>query len=405
MHARPYLTADLPGIGGTVKHRYEDFQVHEIPRYEPSGTGTHTYFCVEKAGLTTEQAVRRIASALNVRPRDVGYAGLKDAHAVTRQVLSLEHVDPQSVERLDLPGIRILWVNRHTNKLKLGHLAGNRFTVLVRDADDFSVEPVRAVLDVLARRGMPNYFGRQRFGHRGHNAEVGLAALGGDFDEALAVMLGRPGEADTGAVLTARQHVERGDYLAAADTWPAAFDHERRACRALARCGDARRAWQSLDWKARRLYLSALQSDLFNRVVAARIENLDRLMTGDLAVKHVNGVVFPVADSRTEQPRCEAFEISPTGPLFGRKMRQPTGLPFDVEARALAEAGLSPTAFTEKAAERMDGTRRPLRVRPQDAEADTGRDDDGPYVRIRFSLPPGAYATTLLREVCKTDSM
>ena len=91
----PYLTVDLPGIGGTIKRSEEDFIVEELPLYPPSGEGTHTYFCIEKHGLTTFAAIDRVARALGERSRDIGYAGLKDARAVTRQVLSLEHVEPQ----------------------------------------------------------------------------------------------------------------------------------------------------------------------------------------------------------------------------------------------------------------------------------------------------------------------
>ncbi|MCH7813494.1 MAG: tRNA pseudouridine(13) synthase TruD, partial [Planctomycetes bacterium] len=175
----PYQTADSPGIGGRIKTEARDFRVEELPLYRPSGTGTHTYFGIEKTGLTTQQAVSRLAAALGKRPRDVGYAGLKDARAVTCQTLSVEHVDPQRVERLDLPGIRIQWVDRHTNKLKLGHLAGNRFLIKIREVADPSLPGVEAVLAALTRRGLPNYFGPQRFGRRGDNAAIGRAALQG----------------------------------------------------------------------------------------------------------------------------------------------------------------------------------------------------------------------------------
>jgi len=400
----PYLTADLPGVGGSVKRHRADFEVEEVPLYNPCGTGTHVYFGVEKTGLTTNRAVQRIAAALEVAPRGVGYAGLKDAQAVTRQVLSVEHVDPEAVRRLDLPGLRILWVDRHTNKLKLGHLAGNRFTVRIRDARLGSPEPVEALLAVLHRRGLPNYFGAQRFGQRGDNAAIGLAALGGDYDDALAVMLGRPAEDDLPDLRAAREQFDRGDYRAAAEAWPRSYDAERRVCRSLAAGNEsAERAWRALDWPARRLYLSALQSKLFNCVVARRIDSLGTLLSGDLAMKHVNGAVFSVTDAAAEQPRCDAFEISPSGPMFGRKMKPAAGDAAAIECAVLAEAGLSPDTFSQARGERLDGSRRALRVRPEHIAADTGADEHGAFVRLRFDLPPGSYATTLLREVCKND--
>ncbi|MHC4609973.1 MAG: tRNA pseudouridine(13) synthase TruD, partial [Planctomycetota bacterium] len=387
----PYMTAELPGIGGRLKRHREDFEVEEIPAYEPSGTGTHTYFCVEKTGLSTRRAVRRIASALRIPPRRIGYAGLKDAQAITRQVLSVEHVDPERVGRLELPSIRVVWVNRHTNKLKLGHLKGNRFIIKVREADDLSTRPVEAILDVLVGRGVPNYFGPQRFGTRGDNAAVGLAAVRGDYDEAITAMLGRPNDADSPNVRTARGHFDRGDYLAAAGAWPQAFDAERRACHALARPNASpEKAWRALDWPTRRLYLAAMQGELFNRVVATRIDSLDRLLPGDLAVKHANQAVFSVTDAAAEQPRCDAFEISPTGPLVGPKMTRPQGEPARVESEILAEAGLSMELFEQERGERIDGARRALRVRPEEPAVDVDQDDHGRFLRVAFVLPAGA---------------
>ncbi|MCP4249635.1 MAG: tRNA pseudouridine(13) synthase TruD [bacterium] len=400
----PYLTADLPGIGGRIKTDAQDFRVEELPLYRPSGTGTHTYVGIEKTGLTTQQAVSRLAAALDIRPRHVGYAGLKDARAVTCQTLSIEHVDPQMVERLDLPGIRIEWVDRHTNKLKLGHLAGNRFHIKVREVVDPSLPRVEGILEVLTRRGLPNYFGPQRFGRRGDNAAIGRAALQGQYDRAVTNLLGKPHHDEAEPVRRARELFDREDYQAAAQAWPHGFEAERRAARTLAQSdGGYERAWRALDWPSRRLFLSAAQSDLFNRVVARRIDALDRLLPGDLAHKHANGAVFVVDDPGAEQPRADAFEISPSGPLPGRKMKAPQDQAAALEAEVFDDAGLSPALFTVGKGERLDGTRRPLRVRPGEPTAEFQEDDTGPYLQTVFTLPPGSYATVLLREITKTE--
>src|ERR1043166_8776551 len=103
----PYLTADLPGIGGEIKRYDEDFIVEELPLYAPSGSGTHVYFAIEKRGLPTLAAIQHIARALGRQPRDIGYAGMKDAHGVTRQMLSVEHVDNNQVESLALSRIKV----------------------------------------------------------------------------------------------------------------------------------------------------------------------------------------------------------------------------------------------------------------------------------------------------------
>src|SRR5438128_877822 len=125
----PYLTRDLPGVGGAIKLRTEDFFVQEMPLYEPSGEGEHVYCEIQKVGIPTFEAINRIAAALNVSTRDIGYAGLKDAKAITRQVLSILGTNEQAVMDLRVPDIAVQWAARHGNKLRLGHLAGNRFAI------------------------------------------------------------------------------------------------------------------------------------------------------------------------------------------------------------------------------------------------------------------------------------
>ena len=118
----PFLTSEMPAVPGAIKRRWEDFRVEELPLYEPSGDGDHVFFCIEKAGLTTHQAVADIARALGVSRKDIGLAGLKDVRAIARQVLSVEHVEPERVLSLQIPRIRVLWARRNRKKLRVGHL-------------------------------------------------------------------------------------------------------------------------------------------------------------------------------------------------------------------------------------------------------------------------------------------
>src|SRR5687768_15511854 len=158
----PFATPDFAGIGGTIRNRPDDFFVQEIPLYEPTGDGEHILFEAQKLGLTTREAVRRIARALEIGPGDVGYAGLKDKHAITRQMFSvpaLNGVNEDRVMRMAADGVFPHWAARHGNKLKVGHLAGNRFAIKIRDVNPMDVVKLRPALDALARRGLPNYFG------------------------------------------------------------------------------------------------------------------------------------------------------------------------------------------------------------------------------------------------------
>lgn len=400
--ALPYLSASLPGVGGVIKQYDEDFVVEELPRYEACGEGTHTFFMLEKQGLTTLEAQRQLAQALGKRQQDIGYAGLKDAHGVTRQVMSVEHVDPERVAGLLLARMRVLWVKQHTNKLKLGHLAGNRFTLKVRQTEAQPRLRAEPILALLSTRGVPNYFGPQRFGARGDNARVGGAVLGGDYEEALALVLGRPGPFDHGAVRQARTLFDAGKVEEATRTWPGAFRDQIRLCRACLKTpANALQAWRAVNHTLRKLYVSAVQSELFNQVLAERIDGIDALETGDVAWKHRNGACFLVEDATTEQPRCAAGEISPTGPVFGARMKEATGEPGRREQRILAQAQVSFEKRRTADGIRVEGTRRPLRVLPQETAFEEGTDEHGPFLLVSFALPPGSYATCVTRELCK----
>ncbi len=404
VHELPYLTAELPGVGGVIKRYNEDFEVEELPLYSPSGQGTHTYFEIEKQGLTTLAAVKMIASALGRAPREIGYAGMKDAHGVTRQTFSVEHVEPDRVQALALSRVQVLSVGLHTNKLRLGHLAGNRFVIKIREAETGSDGKARAVFDELRRRGVPNYFGPQRFGARGDNGQIGRAVLLDDHSQAISLILGRVGPFDHSEVRRAREFYDNGQLREAMLAWPRAFPEQSRVAREMVRTGgDARRAWRSVDHTLRKLYLSAFQSELFNEVLALRLATMDRIEVGDLAWKHVNGAVFRVEDAATEQPRCDALEISPTGPLFGPRMTEPAGPPAQVELNVLADAGLSRDQVRAAYTMKLDGARRPLRVPVGDAELRRGEDTRGSYLMLSFCLPPGAYATNVTREICKNE--
>ncbi|MGE3182188.1 MAG: tRNA pseudouridine(13) synthase TruD [Phycisphaerae bacterium] len=401
----PRLFEDFTRGAGTIKLDYEDFEVEEIPLYEPSGEGTHSYFLLEKRGLNTTQAINNIAQALGAQRRDFGYAGRKDSRAVTRQWVSIEHVPAAQLQRLQIPRIEILDVQMHRNKLKLGHLKGNRFRIRVRQTQVHRLEEFRGKLDELARIGVPNYFGPQRFGARGDNADVGRAVLTGDWDEALDLILGCPDERDFGDILQARRLYEKGDYESARSRWPGMFVDQRRALKTLATTGKKKRAFQAIDRSAIRFYVSALQSALFNQVVAMRLPlGLHVMRDGDLAWRHPQGAIFAVPDAAKEQPRADTFEISPTGPLFGHRMTTPEGLAATQEAAVFENAGLPPEAF-QGGKGRAEGGRRPLRFPVHEPKVTLGADDRGPYLELQFELPRGCYATALLRELFEDETV
>lgn len=339
----PFLTREVPAIPGRLKQSPEDFLVEELPAYGPSGQGEHVLVEIEKRELSTQAALGALAVALG-RPRaDLGYAGLKDARAVTRQQVSVRGVTPEAVRALELPGLRVLSAERHHNKLRVGHLRGNRFRLRLRGVGAERAGDVAAVLDVLARRGLPNAFGPQRFGRDGQAWRLGRELLAGG---------------------ARRQRKRRGVTLL-------------------------------------RFYVSAWQGWLFNRVLAARWESYDGLIDGELAWLHDRGAVFRVADAAGEAGRAARMELSATGPLCGTRSFEPGGAALALERAVLEAEGVVDGQLGGPRFLQWKGARRPLRVPIGELEHDFGRDADGDFLALRFSLPPGAYATCLVRELTK----
>ena len=342
--ADPFLTNDIPGIGGQIRATPEDFQVEERPLYLPCGDGEHLYIKVTKRLLSTPDLVKAISAVVGVKAQGIGTAGLKDARAVTTQMLSLHFVTPEQLARLKTDD-RILSIEilgRHRNRLRPGHHAGNRFCLVIRDIADHARTTVPAVLEILRQRGVPNYFGPQRQGKKGENYLLGAALL-----------------SDT----TRRAQLSR-----------------------------TKRMW----------YLNTFQSHLFNRILARRIDSIDRVFVGDWAIKSDNGACFHVEDAEKEQLRADRFEISPTGILFGSRASWADGEPGRIEEAVMTDAGTTKEALVAAAKTcGFRGERRALRV-PL-AELDWSLDDSA--LTLSFALPPGAYATSVLRELMKTDTI
>lgn len=412
-HARPdrYATADIPGTGGHIKERPEDFLVEEIPQYQPCGEGEHIYLFVQKRNLSTLEMVRILATHFGVRTDAIGYAGLKDKVAITRQAVSI-HVPGKKVE--DYPmvthdRISVLWADRHTNKLRRGHLRGNRFSVRIRGTQAVKVREAMATLERLAASGVPNRVGEQRFGHLQNNHRIGAAIIKGDSPEVLRLLLG-PDPDHPDSFAQAREAYARADYKAALLALPRTASAEQSALRGLIRGWNADGVVRAIDGAQRSFFVSAFQSAVFNTVLDRRVAEgtLATLRTGDLAFKHDNRAVFAVDDAVLADPttaeRLSRFEISPSGPMWGGSMLRAKGVTDKQEVAALEGAGVTVDdlkRFDERARVAMDGQRRPLRVPVIDPDVEGGMDEHGQYVRCAFELPRGSFATVVLREVIK----
>lgn len=407
---RGYLTEDVAPVPGEVRAAPEDFEVEELPLYEPSGEGEHLYLWIEKRGIATDEAVRRIARRLVAKPSEVGYAGLKDAQALTRQWISVFRARAEDAPRVEDEQLRVLVARPHRNKLKVGHLRGNRFAIRIRGGGP-AVDDARAALGRLAAGGVANYVGLQRFGSDRTTHLLGRALVAEDPQAFLdLLLLGAPRDGAApealpgrGRVLDARRAALERDWERAARALPPSYTAELAACRALARGAAPEVAARAVAPKRRGFFVAAFQSLLFNAYLTRRLDRIARLEAGEVAFLHRNGAAFLVADEAAEQARCAAGEISPSGPLFGKRLLRPASgsSAYADEQAVLAEhaPGLGPE-LTPALGARPAGQRRALRILLEDVDVIR----EGEDLRVRFALPKGCYATSVLEELFKRQT-
>ncbi len=336
----PFDHHDLEAIGGHIGPAPEDFVVDEVPLYAASGQGDHWYVRLRKREATTMELRGAVAEAAGVAAGDVGYAGMKDKHAVTTQWLSVPTVRARPPESWQLPeSFSLLEVSRHNNKLRVGHLEGNRFKIRLVALDARAPALIEPFFARLAAAGLSNYFGAQRFGSGQQNLDSALFAL----------RRGRLGpRAGT-----------RGKFMA-----------------------------------------SVIQSEVFNRYAMERLAlGRDRVLVGDVLRFSDGRAMFTAEDAEREQARLDRGELRLTGPMVGPKMKTSGGEPRRLEQAALDSLGLDEPAL--RALGRWaPGTRRDLLLWPGELAHEAAPDGS---LTVQFSLPAGAYASLVIQTLTRRD--
>lgn len=410
-----YLTANTPGIGGVIKQRPADFLVEEQPKADFTDEGEHLILFIEKENLTTSEVVRRVAKAFRIPRQRIGYAGMKDKHAITRQHFSLHlpdsSQDEQGLHRLGhQQRIKVLWSTRHSRKIRRGYHGGNRFVIRIRNVEPTAAIHTKRMLDRLTETGIPNYIGDQRFGYRQNGHQLGRAILLDDPQALVDGMLGGFFDEDTQTLQRARAAYNQGDYEEAMRHWPRQLRFDRQALDALRQGKTYRQAMEAIDRSQREFLVCAFQSAVFNDVLDQRLreQTFCSLLPGDLAWKHDNGAIFAVDAATAEMEnqdggRVASQAVSPSGPMWGADMPQPDGRVLKMERAALARYDVTEAQLAGLDDVRAEGRRRPLRVFLRDPDVSGGVDEHGPFVRVAFELQRGAFATMVLREIMKTD--
>lgn len=337
------VTGDLPGVGGRLRVQLEDFRVEEIAAYAADGSTSpgHVLLVLEKRGLSTEDAIGALARALAIHPRTIGWAGRKDAAAITRQWISVPATAAAALATFEHEAITLGPAHPHSHKLRIGHLHGNRFDIVVRELavdPDIALARVAAKLARIAEHGgFPNAFGPQRFGRNGDGIDRGLELL-------------RRGRGGARANMT----------------------------------------------------VAAGQAALFNLWVELRAERglSASVVEGDVLAKVATGGLFTSTDPDVDGARLAAREVAITGPMFGsRTMMASVGTPAAaLERDVLALAHVGPDSLRALGRAAL-GTRRRLLVSPADVDVAIDDLSVGSGLRLRFTLPAGSFATQLVREL------
>ncbi|MDR1614966.1 MAG: tRNA pseudouridine(13) synthase TruD [Campylobacteraceae bacterium] len=335
-----------------------DFVVNEIPLYEFSGSGEHLILHVRKKDLTTWAMLRIFSEISGAKIRDFGYAGLKDKDGMTTQYISIHKHYAKSFENFSHPNIKILNMNYHDNKIKIGHLKGNRFFIRVKKTLPSDALKLSFACEKAAKEGYPNYFGYQRFGKDGDNFELGKAILIGE-------------------------------------------KRERNP-------------------KLREFLISAYQSELFNRWLAKRIEiskyfesfniaelqnalkwdretikelknqpQFFKLLKGDVCHHYPHGKAFLCDDLDAELKRFLARDITITGFLAGSRAIRACGLAGEIDSEIVND--------NDVCLDRVDGSRRFAWNFIEDFKYKYIEEEA--WFEMDFTLTKGAYATVVLEEI------
>ncbi|PHR71985.1 MAG: tRNA pseudouridine(13) synthase TruD [Arcobacter sp.] len=335
------------------KQNKDDFCVTEIPLYEFSGTGEHLVIKIRKKDLATWDAVEIIAKHLGCRPRDIGYAGLKDKNALTIQSISVHKQYEEKLNSFSHKNIKILSTTYHDNKIKVGHLKGNSFFIRLKRVTVIEANKIEQVLKTITQHGIPNYFGFQRFGIDGDNYKKGKDIIDGKLKE------------------------------------------KRR--------------------NLSQMYVNAYQSHLFNSWLSSRIEvsklvaafepkviyeKLDlpldivksmkkqahpfKLLPGDLMSHYPYGKIFHVEALEEEAGKFNLRDRVATGLLAGKKVKKSIDLAYKYEEEFDLET-------------KEDGTRRFAWIFPSEIQSNYKEDKN--WFELQFDLPKGSYATEVISEL------
>ena len=426
LNANTYITND-EGIGGTIRNHYEDFYVEELPKIIPEGEGPNVWIWIEKTGRTTLDVMLDISRDLHISRKRLGFAGMKDKKAVTKQWICVANMDSEEqlnqIKELDIYKTKFLKITRGRKKLRMGQLKGNKFKILIKNIKGLeeSDNPEKTINDAtlraskilktLEKTGVPNYFGWQRFGKPRTNTHlVGEALIHNDLKEAVRRYIGNPFPEESNENKLARQAYDEGQLEKSLDLMPKGMRYEKMMLKELIKEQNKKndlddysykKALSALPKPLQRMFVNAYQSFLFNEVVSNRVAmGIDKYIPGDIMIDNEEHIIHN--DNHEElQNLMDNFKANPTSPLFGTKVPFANGETGEMEKETLSKYNLTKSDFECYKMPKLGshGLRRSMRFKVWDTSAQAHEDG----VLLEFSINKGSYATAVLREVMKVD--
>ncbi len=414
LNVETFITDTKP-TGGTIRESNEDFYVEEVPLSEPTDSGSNTWIQIIKDGRTTLDVVLDIAQYLHISRKRMGFAGMKDRSAITKQWLCVSNMKPEQLPDLEkvLHNVQIVDIRQNEKKLRMGQLKGNKFKINIRNTFDPPEDKVIAeqVLESLEHTGVPNYYGYQRFGKvRSTTHLVGKALVESDVKKAVDIYIGNPAADEQNQPQEARALYDEGKYQQAYDLMPKSMRYEKMMLSNLIKSQEKNGklvekdyivAIESLPKPLKRMFVNAYESYLFNMIVNKRSEiGINKYLDGDIIIDNNERWIHEV-DKDTIQNDIDNFEVNPTAPLLGSKVPLAEGQEGEIEQEVMEKENITKEAFKCPKTPKLGshGVRRAIRFKIEDTHVE--KIDNG--ICVEFFIPRGCYATAVLREIMKRN--
>ena len=352
---------------------------------------------------------------MKISRKRMGFAGMKDKSALTRQWLCVANIEVSELEGLEemLYNVKVLEIKQNEKKLRIGQLIGNKFRILIRNTEDpeNDAETAKKILTKLEEVGVPNYYGWQRFGkNRPNTHKVGEFLVHNDIKGAVDSYIGNPYPKEKNHIKAARQFYDDGELEEAYESMPSGMRYEKMMLRELMKQQRKKGeldeksykiALESLPKPLKRMFVHAYQSYLFNKAVSERTKlGINKYVDGDIIIDNEEHLVheFDINDINN---RIRMFEVHPTAPLYGTKVPLAGAEVGELEQKVLDDEKIKLEDFECPKTPKLGshGLRRAIRFKIWDVSAVATSEG----VLTEFSIPKGCYATAVLREIMKED--